>query len=154
MVGLVKWFPLLFANAKTLLFMWAIFDNITVWKGTHPWAIFSHYKANYGWMSRQFPHNHWCFGDRHWPLTPVLSFCWWQYFSLRCWNLKYSSILSAGAYYFVPQPCRDSIPQWVCWSWHQQREAHSQWTAALAFLYSVCFSHSFLFTKPHSVSQW
>lgn len=70
-VGLMKWFPLLFANVKTLFFTSTIFDNIAIWEDSSP-AIFSHYKANYSWMSRQFPDNHWCCGDRHWFL--LLSF--------------------------------------------------------------------------------
>lgn len=44
--GLMKWFPLLFANVKTLFFTSAIFDNIAIWEDSSP-AIFSHYKANY-----------------------------------------------------------------------------------------------------------
>lgn len=42
----MKWFPLLFANVKTLFFTSAIFDNIAIWEDSSP-AIFSHYKANY-----------------------------------------------------------------------------------------------------------
>lgn len=111
-----------------------------IWEDSSP-AIFSHYKANYSWMSRQFPDNHWCCGDRHWSLLLSFFFCWWQYISLCSWNLKYSSILSAGAYYSLPRSCRDSIPQSVCWTWHQQRVAHSQWAAAFSFLSSVFHSH-------------
>lgn len=42
----MKWFPLLFANAKTVFFTSSIFDNIAIWEDSSP-AIFSHYKANY-----------------------------------------------------------------------------------------------------------
>lgn len=45
-VGLMKWFPLLFANAKTVFFTSSIFDNIAIWEDSSP-AISSHYKANY-----------------------------------------------------------------------------------------------------------
>lgn len=116
---LMKWFPLLFANVKTLFFTSAIFDNIAIWEDSSL-AIFSHYKANYSWMSRQFPDNRWCCRDRHWSLLLSVFFCWWQYISLCGWNLKYSSILSAGANYSLLRPCRDSIPQSVCWTWLQQ----------------------------------
>lgn len=54
----MKWFPLLFANAKTVFFTSSIFDNIAIWQALSP-AIFRHYKANDSWMSRQFSDNHW-----------------------------------------------------------------------------------------------
>lgn len=43
--GLMKWFPLLFANAKTVFFTSSIFDNIAIWQALSP-AIFRHYTAN------------------------------------------------------------------------------------------------------------
>lgn len=45
-VSLMKWFPLLFANATTLFFTSTIFDNIAIWEDSSA-AIFSHYTANY-----------------------------------------------------------------------------------------------------------
>lgn len=49
-VGLMKWFPLLFANVNMLFFFTrAIFDNIAIWEDSSP-AIFSHYKANYSYI--------------------------------------------------------------------------------------------------------
>lgn len=59
----MKWFPLLFANAKTVFFTSSIFDNTAIWQALSP-AIFSHYKANDSWMSRQFSDNHWCRQER------------------------------------------------------------------------------------------
>lgn len=82
------------------------------------------------------------------------SFCWWQYISVHSWNLKYSSILSAGDYYSSPLSYEDSIPQSVCWTWRQQRVAQSQWTAAFFFLSSVFHSHAFLSTALLSLSKW
>lgn len=149
--GLMKWIPLLFANVKTLFFTSTIFDNIAICEDSSP-AIFSHYKANYSWMSRQFPDNHWCCEERHWSLLLSFFSRWWQYISLCSWNLKYSTILSAGAYYSLPRSCRDSVPQSVGWTWHQQRVAHSQWTAAFSYLSSVF--HSYVSTTPLSHSPW
>lgn len=59
----MKWFPLLFANAKTVFFTSSIFDSIAIWQALSP-AIFHHYKANDSWMSRQFSDNHWCRRER------------------------------------------------------------------------------------------
>lgn len=144
----MKWFPWLFANVNLLFFTGTIFDNMAICGDSSP-AIFNHYTENYSWMSRQFPDNHWCCGERHWSLSVSVFLSWWQHISLCSWNLKYSSILSARAHYSSPWFWRDSIPQSVGWTLHQQSIALTSWNAdfcCVSSSHTLSFHYAILIT--------
>lgn len=132
---------------KLWFFASASFDNVAISEDSSP-AICSHYEANYGWMSRQFPDNCQCSRERQYSLT-LLASSSFSYWWLCTRTLKYSSILGAGAHYTLPQLWRDSIPPSFCCTCHQQRLAHPQWTVSFFSVYQSRVSISVSFNTFH-----